>query len=165
MVSEIQHSNSGVTVVTTDGSKYTADHVLVTFSPGVLTSNAIKFKPALPTWKTDALHLRPMSYLCKIYLQFPLRFWDYTSHILFAQSHFGDHTHWNYFDKANEISMDRTLLLQLTGDQCRESEQMSDDEVSMKAMMSLKKVYGNNIPKPKGEFHSLRKPAYYRRLK
>ena len=162
MVSEIQHTVSGVTVVTTDGSKYTADHVLVTFSPGVLTSNAIKFKPALPAWKTDALHLRPMSHQCKIYLQFPLRFWDNTNHILFAKSHFGDHTHWKYFDKRNEISMDRTLLLQLTGDHCRESEQTSDDEVIKKAMMSLKEMYGNNIPLPKGELDSLTTLACYR---
>ena len=150
-MSEIHHSDSGVTVLSSDGTKYTADQVLVTSSPGVLIRNSIRFSPALPTWKMDAFQLRPMSYQCKIYLQFPLRFWDNTNHILFAQKHSSDHMHWKYFDKSNEISMDRTLLLQLTGDQCLEFEQMSDTEVITKAMKSLKEVYGVNIPSPKGK--------------
>jgi len=156
MVSEIRQSASGVTVTTTEGIKYTADHVLITFSPGVLNSNIVKFSPALPTWKTDALFLRPMSYKCKIYFQFPLRFWDYTNHILFIQKDF-DHahyTHWEYFDKNNDISMDRTLLLQMTGDQCIASEAMSNDEVIGKAMKSLRMMYGDNIPSPKGILRS-----------
>ena len=151
MVSEIQQSALGVTVTTTEGIKYKADHVLITFSSGVLSSNIVKFSPALPTWKTDALYLRPMSYKCKIYFQFPLRFWDYTNHILFTQKDFGDHTHWEYFDKKNYISMDRTLLLQMNGDQCIAWEALSDDEVIGKAMKSLRMVYGDYIPSPKGK--------------
>lgn len=140
-----------VTVVTANGTKYFADHVLVTFSPGVLTNNIVKFNPMLPTWKMDALYLRPMAHQCKIYLQFPRRFWENKKYILFAKKHSDAPAHWEFTDKSKGISKYSTLLLTLTGDQCVKSEGMTDKEVVANAMEALRSVYGTNIPAPKGE--------------
>lgn len=140
-----------MTVITSKGVKYTADYVLITFSPGVLTSKTVKFIPALPTWKMEALSLRPMSFLCKIYLQFKRKFWESKTHILFAQTRAGDHSHWQYFDKKHHISKYSTLLLTLTGDHCLESEELTDKQVIDKAFTALKEVYGINATLPTGK--------------
>ena len=43
-------------VVLEDRSTLSADHVLVTFSLGVLQNDDVIFEPALPKWKTEAIH-------------------------------------------------------------------------------------------------------------
>ncbi|KAI5988510.1 hypothetical protein EDC04DRAFT_2992954 [Pisolithus marmoratus] len=60
-VTSIQYNQSGVTVQTrnltnnTSGYTLTADHVLVTFSVGVLQGTDVTFEPALPDWKREAI--------------------------------------------------------------------------------------------------------------
>ncbi|KAI6038887.1 hypothetical protein EDC04DRAFT_2603576 [Pisolithus marmoratus] len=60
-VTTIQYNQSGVTVQTrnltndTSGYTLTADHVLVTFSVGVLQGTDVTFEPALPDWKREAI--------------------------------------------------------------------------------------------------------------
>ena len=49
-------------VSTKNGSKYSAKHVLLTFSTGVLNSRTVKFQPELPQWKYEALALAPMGH-------------------------------------------------------------------------------------------------------
>lgn len=44
----IRHFQSGVVVVTEDGSVYKADYVIVSVSIGVLQTKLIKFEPDLP---------------------------------------------------------------------------------------------------------------------
>jgi polyamine oxidase len=76
-----------------DGSSLSADYALVTFSLGVLQHDDVLFEPALPTWKSEAIHgmamvsglfrgsvsplanSRPQGIYTKIYLQFPEKFW------------------------------------------------------------------------------------------
>lgn len=52
----IEYSKDVVTVHTTSGHTITADHVLCTFSVGVLQNNDVVFQPALPSWKTEAIN-------------------------------------------------------------------------------------------------------------
>ena len=91
-VKAIQYSSDGVSVSLSDGTSLSADYALVTFSLGVLQYDEVVFKPALPQWKSEAIHGMAMvsrlsyaifsaSYNCgqgtytKIYLQFPQKFW------------------------------------------------------------------------------------------
>ena len=70
-----------------DNSSLSADYALVTFSLGVLQHDDVLFDPALPNWKSEAIHgmvirddSSPSSYnraqgtYAKIYLQFPETF-------------------------------------------------------------------------------------------
>jgi len=58
-----------------DGTSLSADYALVTFSLGVLQHDDVLFEPALPRWKSEAIHGMVMGTYTKIYLQFPERFW------------------------------------------------------------------------------------------
>jgi monoamine oxidase len=64
-----------VSVTTADGSKYTADTVLVTVPLGVLQANKIAFTPALSQTKTDAIKRLGMGLMDKLWLEFPTAFW------------------------------------------------------------------------------------------
>lgn len=51
----IEYGNN-VTVHTTSGLTITADHVLCTFSVGVLQNSDVVFQPPLPNWKVEAIN-------------------------------------------------------------------------------------------------------------
>ena len=89
-VNLVEYGNDDVTVHTTGGMTITADHVLCTFSVGVLQHTDVVFKPSFPDWKADAvhsmemvnwvLHLRSVltvsqATYTKIFLQFNETFW------------------------------------------------------------------------------------------
>lgn len=68
-VSAIDWSGSGVKIETTDGT-ISAGACIITVSPGVLASGAIRFKPELPSQKQSAIENLPMGLLTKVALQF-----------------------------------------------------------------------------------------------
>lgn len=55
-VETITYSNDRVSVSLSDGSSLSADYALVTFSLGVLQHDDVLFEPALPKWKSEAIH-------------------------------------------------------------------------------------------------------------
>ena len=68
-VTDINWSGTGVTVTTPDGT-LRARACLLTVSTGVLNAGSIRFTPALPDWKQEAVDGLPMGLLAKIPLQF-----------------------------------------------------------------------------------------------
>ena len=52
----IEYGKDSVTVHTTGGLTITADHVICTFSIGVLQHANIDFQPPLPDWKIEAIN-------------------------------------------------------------------------------------------------------------
>ena len=55
-VNLIEYGEDSVTVHTTGGMTITADHVLCTFSVGVLQNTDVAFQPPLPDWKIEAIN-------------------------------------------------------------------------------------------------------------
>ena len=55
-VETITYSKDRVSVRLSDGSSLSADYALVTFSLGVLQHDDVLFEPALPKWKSEAIH-------------------------------------------------------------------------------------------------------------
>ena len=55
-VALIEYGENNVTVHTADGTTITADHVLCTFSVGVLQNSDVVFQPPLPDWKIEAIN-------------------------------------------------------------------------------------------------------------
>lgn len=55
-VNLVEYGKDSVTVHTTSGLTITADHVLCTFSAGVLQNNDVVFQPLFPDWKVDAIY-------------------------------------------------------------------------------------------------------------
>ncbi|MCR9127015.1 MAG: FAD-dependent oxidoreductase [Rhodobacteraceae bacterium] len=68
-VTAIDYSGPGVRVETTDGT-IRAKACLVTVSVGVLAAGHIRFTPALPVWKQEAIADIPMGLLLKVPLLF-----------------------------------------------------------------------------------------------
>ena len=55
VVTRIDQTDPNLVLVTTaDGTKYTGDYALVTFSVGVLQNKLVDFFPPLPEWKVQA---------------------------------------------------------------------------------------------------------------
>lgn len=68
-VSGIEWGGSGVRVRSAKGT-LKARACIVTASTGVLDAGHIRFDPALPDWKRDAIHDLPMGLLAKVALEF-----------------------------------------------------------------------------------------------
>ena len=127
-------------VSTKNGSKYSAKHVLVTFSTGVLNARTVKFQPELPQWKYEALAVAPMGHYCKIFLLFNEMFWDNSNYFLITTKFRGYYMHWQNFKNYNGKNM---LLSTITGDICKESHGKSDDTLKNETYQVLKSVYEN----------------------
>ena len=84
VVDNIKWDDNGVEVSTTTGEMFTADYLLITFSIGVLKSNAVKFTPDLPAKILEPIYKIEMADYIKIFLKFPSRFWDKKQYILYA---------------------------------------------------------------------------------
>ena len=72
-VSDIEYSDSGVTVTTVDGSQYDADYAVVTFSLGVLQQEEVTFRPRLSYTKRKAINQFRMGFFTFVYSQFNSR--------------------------------------------------------------------------------------------
>jgi len=59
-VQAIRYDASGVEVQLKGGKVLRAEHVIVTFSLGVLQNDAVAFEPKLPAWKVEAIQSMSM---------------------------------------------------------------------------------------------------------
>lgn len=69
-VTRISYREGGVEVEVAGGKRYEGRKALVTVSTGVLKANKIKFEPALPREKVDAINNLPMGALQKVIIDF-----------------------------------------------------------------------------------------------
>lgn len=74
VVETVDHGGAHCTVTTGKGA-YEADHIVCTLPLGVLQAKAVRFSPALPSGKTEAIERMGMGHLGKVILEFPRRFW------------------------------------------------------------------------------------------
>jgi len=75
-VMRIKYGDSGVEVVVEGGQAFHADMVLCTVPLGVLKSGSIKFDPALPSRKVEAIERLGFGLLNKVAMVFPHVFWE-----------------------------------------------------------------------------------------
>lgn len=144
---------SGVRVMTEDGMAYLAEYCLVTVPLGVLKNGDIKFSPALPTWKRDAIESIGFGVVNKVALRFDRAFWvddqrnrngeaideDGPDHIGRVPTKHGVFTMF--------LSMVRCtgapILVAITaGKFAKYIEKQTDSEVVQMAMEALKQTYG-----------------------
>ena len=88
-VCKVRYNNRKIVVTTRCGDNYIADYGLVTFSHGVLSSDAVTFQPSLPDWKLESIYKMPMAVYTKIFIKFPYKFWDDSTWILYAHKNRG----------------------------------------------------------------------------
>ena len=80
VVSAVSHGGNGVTVLTGNG-EFRADAAIVTVPLGVLKSGALKFQPALPRAKRDAIRRLGVGCLAKLALFYDKPFWPHEPYV------------------------------------------------------------------------------------
>ncbi|XP_078597199.1 uncharacterized protein LOC144873576 [Branchiostoma floridae x Branchiostoma japonicum] len=148
-ITSIQWGNNGVTATTKDGSRYTADYAIVTFSMGVLQDNLVQFVPSLPDWKREAIFRVRMALYTTIYLKFPSKFWDDDEYIVYVAERRGYYTVWQNMEAEGLFPKGTNLLLvTLMDDEARRVEAQSDQATQAEVMAVLRTMYGAGIPDP-----------------
>ncbi|KAH9314939.1 hypothetical protein KI387_023566, partial [Taxus chinensis] len=147
VVHKIEYSHSDVKVSTEDGSVYSAKNTIVSVSAGVLQTNLIQFKPALPVQKLLAISKWDMALYCKIFMKFPHKFWPTgpgTEFFMYAHERRGYYNFWQHLE--NEYPGGNLLMVTVTDDEARRIQQQSDDDTKAEIMTVLRKMFGNTTP-------------------
>lgn len=148
-VKEVKWNTKGVYVTSDNGDVYTADYALVTFSIGVLKSGLIQFTPELPNWKLEAIFKLNMVIYTKIFVKFPLKFWDDEEYILYASKRRG------YYSMMQNLEADsrlpkgtNVLLITVTEEESIRLEYQTNEQTQKEIMEVLRSMYGTSIPDP-----------------
>ncbi|MDB5082198.1 MAG: monoamine oxidase [Chloroflexi bacterium] len=145
VVTGIEYDSKGVRVTTNQGV-FSGSRVVVTLPLGVLKKGGVKFTPALPGPKLQAIQRLDMGVMNKIALKFPKRFWAARTHRLGLLKEKGgkDFEFWNM-----EVYNGQPVLVGLAaGSYARSLEQLTKAEVVSQAMSDLKVIFGPATPAP-----------------
>lgn len=144
-VSKIDYSNTKIKI--THNSNVTeADYVLVTVPLGVLKSGNINFVPALPTAKQNAIQKVGMNCVNKFLLTWTTAFWDDEQYICYTPE---IKDKFNYFVNVKKFNPSVNALMTFAyADYARQTETISDAQITNEIMLHLKDMYGNSIPHP-----------------
>ncbi|XP_050300409.1 spermine oxidase-like [Anthonomus grandis grandis] len=173
-VNKIIWNKEEVTVKCTDGSVYSADHMIMTVSVGVLKEMHKKaFVPGLPEQKVNSIEGIPLGTVNKILLQFPHKWWpDDVKDISFLWSEderdelIKEFPHgpivngrsWleNLFSFIAIDSHPTVLLGWVNGPTAKLVELLPDDVIIEGTMYMLRKFAGKqyDIPEPNGILRS-----------
>ncbi|KAI9061935.1 amine oxidase [Trametes sanguinea] len=148
-VATVRTSTKGVVVILADGTPITADYALCTFSLGVLQHDDVRFIPALPAWKQEAIHSMAMGTYTKIFLQFPKKFWFNTEMALYADHERGRYPVWQSLDHESFFPGCGILFVTVTGEFSRRIESMTDTAVQAEILAVLQAMFPDvAIPVP-----------------
>ena len=130
------------------GQLLEAEAVIVTLPLGVLKAEAVRFEPALPERKRDALANLDMGVLDKVALRFDRARWpsdhDLLGYVAGVQGAFPEFLNLLKFAGS-------PILVGLTGGQfARESESLSDEALAQEALATLRQMLGSSLPEPIG---------------
>jgi polyamine oxidase len=150
-VASIKHSNKTVTVDFEDGSCVEAEHVICTFSLGVLQNDVVDFDPPLPKWKREAIEQFQMGTYTKIFLQFNETFWDEdTQYFLYADAdERGYYPVWQSLSAPGFLEGSNIIFVTVVYEQSYQVEQQSDDKTKAEVMAVLRDMFPHKtIPDP-----------------
>ena len=145
IVQHIGWDRGGVRVRTNTGMRQ-AEHVIVTLPLGVLKAGTVKFTPALPPEKLQAIRGLGMGLLDKCILRFPKVFWppkqDWLEYMPAGKNLW---TEWVSLTKAGDLPI---LIGFNAADVGREVEHWTDEQIVASAMGTLRTLFGAGIPAP-----------------
>uniref|UniRef100_A0A4W6DU99 [histone-H3]-N(6),N(6)-dimethyl-L-lysine(4) FAD-dependent demethylase n=1 Tax=Lates calcarifer TaxID=8187 RepID=A0A4W6DU99_LATCA len=156
-VQAIDYSGDVVKVISSNGSQWTAQKVLVTVPLTLLQKNVIQFNPPLPERKLKAIHSLGVGIIEKIALQFPYRFWDnkiqgadYFGHIPPSPDKRGM---FSVFYDMDPQGKQAVLMSVITGDAVPAVRDMEDKEVVDECVKVLRELFKEQeVPEPLNYF-------------
>lgn len=145
VVTAVNYSDEGVIVESNQG-QFTSQRVIITLPLGVLQKGNVRFTPALPSGKQNAIQSLQMGVLHKTYLLFPKLFWEEDRDLI---SHIAEQKgQWTEFLNLHMTTGKPVLMGFNSGWYGRELEQLPEAEVVERMMSVLRKLYGSSIPAP-----------------
>ncbi|MFT6310885.1 MAG: monoamine oxidase [Porticoccus sp.] len=147
IVSTIDYDKNGVRVVTNSG-EYFADRVIVTVPLGVLKAKTIIFEPAISAQKQTAIDKLGMGVLNKVWLKFPMMFWQQDKDREMIRYIGQDKGHFSEWLNAFKYTNQPVLLSFNAAEYGAAIESKSDQEIVDEAMNLLRTLYGDDIPNP-----------------
>ena len=132
--------------VTTEQGDVLAHEAVVTLPVGVLRSGAVTITPPLPAVNRDALGRLRMNAFEKIFLRFPVRFWDDDVYAIRQQGSAGDWWH-SWYD-LTALHDEPTLLTFAAGRAAHATRTWEDDRVVDSVMAQLRRLYGDRAVAP-----------------
>lgn len=144
-VSSVEYSGTTVKV-THNGTVSEAEYVVVTVPLGVLKHSQIAFSPALPAAKQTAIEKIGMSCVNKFLLTWDTAFWDDVQYLSYTPEEMDK---FNYFVNVKKFHPSVNALMTFAyADYARQTETMTDAEVTEAIMAHLRDMYGSGIPSP-----------------
>jgi len=137
-------------VLTSGGSQFVGDTVLVTVPLGCLKANSIKFSPALPDWKQTSIRRLGFGILNKVVLEFSEVFWDdnvdYFGATVEETCHRGQYfMFWNVKKTVGAP----VLIALVAGRAAVEGQDTSTSDHVNQALMILRKIFNEKyVPDP-----------------
>lgn len=150
-VTNISHSDSGVTIYDSEGGCVSAAYALTTFSLGVLQHGAVDFQPELPSWKKGSIYGFDMGTYTKIFFQFNETFWpEETQYLLYASPEKrGYWGLWQPLTPKGFMPGSNIIFATVFNDESYRLEQMSNEEVIQEGLEVLRQMFpGKEIPHP-----------------
>lgn len=145
VVREVNWNHDGVTVVT-DAGAWHARSAVVTVPVGVLAAGELSISPPLPEPVAGALSRLRMNAFEKIFLRFPVRFWDTDVYALRAQGPAAQWWH-SWYD-LTDLHGEPTLLTFAAGPAGFGIRGLSDGEVGTAAAGPLRRLYPDGFVDP-----------------
>ena len=144
-VTQVRWGDTGVEVTTSTGS-FTADSAVVTVPIGVLKSPSFTVEPPLPEPVSGALHRLEMNAFEKVFLQFPVKFWDENVYAIRQQGDAG--RWWHSWYDVTQPEGRPTLLTFAAGPCAQETRHWSDDRIGDSIVHALRGLYGDRVVPP-----------------
>lgn len=146
-VTKINYSTDQIEIIS-EQKAYKADVVLVTVPLGVLQRELIEFIPALPETKKEAIANINLGNVNKVIFKFPYNFWGDNNIYFIERENRSAFTTWI----NNESMVNEPVLYSfISGEYSRNIEKESDEFIVQEAMKSLRRGFGENIPKPEAQ--------------
>lgn len=130
----------------TDLGTFSAAQAVVTAPVGVLQSDAMSFKPALPDPIAHALAGFRMNAFEKVFLRFEHRFWQEGVYALRRQGEAA--ACWHSWYDLTSLHGQPTLLTFAAGPCATATRDWSDEAIVESVLTSLREIYGDAVPTP-----------------
>ena len=146
-VTSIEYSSQCVcaNVVGANGkpNRYCGKYAISTFSIGVLQSDAVRFVPSLPPWKTAAIFKYILPLYLKVFIEFNETFWD--GSVQFIGRAETDRENYTLFLPMGQFFKSRPhlLLVILTGNTANRVEYQDISVTKQEIRQALTTAYGN----------------------
>lgn len=145
IVTRVRRGESGVTIDTQRGT-FAAARAVVTVPVGVLKSAQFVFDPPLPEPVAGALDGLEMNAFEKVFLQFPVKFWDEDVYAIRQQGAAG--RWWHSFYDVSPVDGPPMLLTFAAGSCARETRTWSDESIGESVMAALRGIFGDRALPP-----------------